>query len=233
MELMLVALVIGGLGWALFRGSASKTKQARSVKRQWRQAIKQRLSLTDFVHDGYAIGVNIQRRAVAFIRADGHGKWIPYDAVAGVELTPFYSRIEEGVSESTTRRGSQLIGAGIGAALAGPAGLVVGGLSGGARTESISSTSEFLSEMELKLRLLSDDEPLLKLRFSNRIDYDPETEKFDGGLDDLERIAARLATDIDSRKDKARAHDHSESFEQFSVAACPHVVEGWWSKTFG
>jgi hypothetical protein len=233
MELLLIVVLLAGTGWFLFRQSEDKTQTARSAHRQWRKAVREQLELTHAVHDGYTLGVNVRRRAVAVIDPHGQGKWIPYEAVAGVELTPFYTRVEQGTSEATTRRGAQLIGAGIGAAIAGPAGMVVGGLSGGTRTESFSTSSEFLSGMELKLRLLSEEEPLLKLRFEGKAGFNPDTKEFEGGLDELERIAARLATEIDCREQSTSASLRADAFDTFEVPARPEVGEGWWSQTFG
>ena len=232
-EFLLVLLLLGLGGWWLFSGSQSQTRDARSGQRRWRTAVEEQLGLADVIHDRITLGVNVRKRAIAVVRSNGHGKWIPFEAIAGVELTPFYTRIEEGTSETSTRRGSQLIGAGIGAAIAGPAGMVVGGLSGGSRTQSSSSSSEFLSEMEIKLRLFSEEEPLLKWRLSGPVDFDPETKQFEGGLDGLERIAARLATEIECRQTSAEAAKRVSSFETFTVSPLPVVEEGLWSKTFG
>jgi hypothetical protein len=86
--------------------------------------------------------------------------------------------------------------------------------------------------MELKLRLLSEQEPLLKLRFESKTELNPETGEFEGGLEGLERIAARLATDLECRGGAPElVSDHS--FEQFQVQQRPQVGEGWWSETFG
>lgn len=229
--LMLLLLLVGFL-WLRFQGSLQKTRLAKGVKRAWRKEVITELGLVDVVGRGRLLGVNLQRRALAIIGVNGSGKWIPYDAIAGVELTPFYSRIEEGGSETTTRRGTQLIGAGIGAAIAGPAGLVVGGLSGGSRTQTSSSSSDVLSSMELKLRLFSDVEPLLNLSFENEPDFNWETKTYEGGLDSLERIAARLATEIERRKARAKK-PRFDTFETISTKAAPHADEGWWSSTFG
>ena len=86
--------------------------------------------------------------------------------------------------------------------------------------------------MELKLRLLSEEEPLLKLRFSQNADFDPVAKQFEGGLDNLERIAARLATALQRRAVQVSPTLHTE-FDEFSVTSKPQMAEGWWSKTFG
>jgi hypothetical protein len=113
-----------------------------------------------------------------------------------------------------------LIGAGIGAAVAGPAGAVIGGLSGKTETFSHSSSSEYLDHVELKLRLLSNEVPVMKLTFGSDID-------------DVERIAARIATAIEHRGTDSSTPDLGAPFENFVVSAPPEFSVGWWKKTFG
>lgn len=233
MEFLLILLLLAGVIWLLFRQSSDKTSMSQTCQAQWRKEIENQLELTDVVFSGHLLGANRKKRALAHVRADGHGKWIPYNLVAGIELTPCYESIEEGSSVTTTRRGSQIIGAGIGAALAGPAGLIVGGLSGSTSTESRSRSSEYLSSMELKLRLYSEIDPLLKFSFENKFQFDPETNEYTGGLDGLERIAARLATEIDARPDAKSRPKTNTKLETFTVQARPAANEGWWSSTFG
>jgi hypothetical protein len=232
--LLILALVVGGIVLALVNASLAKADGVRQHQ-QWKRSTKETLGLADVAYGPVTLGINVDRRMLATIRRDGRGEWIPYDAVAGVELTPFYMRIDEGTSETTTHRGSQLIGAGLGAALAGPAGMIVGGLSGGSRTESFGSSSEFLSELELKIRLFSEQEPLLKLRFSvtELGQFDPVTKRLEGGPEDVERIAARLATELECRGPKKRATNAYRSFEQLTVATPTPVPKGWWQRTFG
>jgi hypothetical protein len=232
--LLIVGLAVGVIILAWTNASHARADGIR-LHQQWRRSTKEKLGLTDIAYGPVTLGVNVASRMLAIIRRDGNGEWIPYDAVAGVELTPIYRRIDEGTSETTTRRGSQIIGAGLGAAVAGPAGMIVGGLSGGTRTESFSSSSEFLSELELKIRLFNEHEPLLKLRFSvtDLAQFDPATKRLEGGADDLERIAARLATEVECRGPDKRGTNAYRSFEQLIVGGPPPVPKGWWQRTFG
>lgn len=122
----LVALVI--FGFIFMTGSNDK-----------RRAIERGLQdLPDF--DPVIIGIQNSmqseraldpaRRKLAIVQAPGRfereWRFVVYgsDDVAGVEL------VKDGVSITKTQRGSQLVGAAIGGTLLGPAGLIVGGLSG-------------------------------------------------------------------------------------------------------
>jgi hypothetical protein len=232
--LLILMLVCGTIVFVWLNSSQQRADGAR-LRREWRRSTKEQLGLNELAYGSTTLGSSTDRRALAVIRASGEGEWIPFDAVAGVELTPFYARIDEGTSETTTRRGPQLIGAGLGAVVAGPAGMIVGGLSGVTRTESFSSSSEFLSDLELKVRLFSDDKPLLKVRFSvsELIQFDPETQRLEGSSDDIDQITARLATEVQCREAVQPANKRVYSFEKLSVPPPPPVPKGWWQKTFG
>lgn len=233
---ILTALLIIGvpalLMWLMVNGSLGQTREARREASDWRKEVSAQLGLTDVAGSGNIVGVHLERHAFAFVKRDGTGKWVPFDAVAGVELTPFFSTFEEGTGETKTRRGSQLIGAGLGAAIAGPAGLIVGGLSGGSTSTHSSSSSEVLDAMELKVRLFSDAEPLMKINMANSLHFDPVSKQYEGELDGLERLAARLATEIE-RRGPSFEKPQFASFEAIAVKEAPRTQEGWWSSTFG
>lgn len=233
---LLIGLAIIGIPalllWMMVNGSLEQTREGRREASDWRKEISNRLGLTDVVGSGHIVGVNLERRSFAFIGADGTGKWVPFDAVAGVELTPIFSTFEEGTVETKTRRGAQLIGAGLGAAIAGPAGLIVGGLSGGSTATHSSSSTEVLDAMELKVRLFSDVEPLLKIHIENSLYFDPIAKHFEGGLESVERLAARLATEIE-RRDPSLKSPCFASFGTINVGRAPRTQEGWWSSKFG
>lgn len=233
---MLTALLILGvlalLIWLMVNGSVEKSRKAWREASNWRKEISAQLGLTDVAGSDNIVGVNLDRHAFAFVKRDGTGKWVPFNAVAGVELTPFFSTFEESTGETKTRRGSQLIGAGLGAAIAGPAGLIVGGLSGGSTTTHASSSSEVLDAMELKVRLFSEVEPLMKINLTNSYHLEPVSEHSTGGLDGLERLAARLATEIECRGSSFEKPNFA-SFEAIAVKEKPLTREGWWTSTFG
>ena len=130
-----------------------------------------------------------------------------------------YSTSNRSTSQTSTRRGSQLLGAGIGSAIAGPAGLIVGGLSGKTKTTTRGSSTESLSSLELKLRLRSDELPFVSLTFGWI------------GAGGVETIAARVANYLD--RNSPVADLEKQALRRFSVAPRPTVRPGWFTRTFG
>lgn len=113
-----------------------------------------------------------------------------------------------------------MLGAAVGGALAGPAGAVVGGLSGKTTTHSFSNSTRYLASLELRLKLRNDDMPGLKLLFD--------------GLESaaVEKFADRLLWEIEKRGPSSEARK-SVSFDTFNASPRPLVASGWWTRTFG
>lgn len=212
-------VLLGLLIWALVKSSTDRSNESRRALSEWTDQVKKQLQLSELVlNPQYGVGVDISGRRLAVLDANGEGSWIGFNRIAQVELIPFYTRRDESSSETSTRRGSQFLGAGIGAAVAGPAGLIVGGLSGKQTISTQGSSSEYLSKLELKLRLRSDRMPMLKIAFSEH-------------LDGVELMAARLANAVD--ESAGPAPPGSELLETFQVKCRPVVADGLWKRTFG
>lgn len=96
-----------------------------------------------------ALAIDLERKKLAIVRALGNSatEWrhfiYPFDEIVAVEL------VRNGSSIIKTQRGSQVAGAAIGGVLLGPAGLIVGGLSG-------SKTQQDMIE-KLSLRIYVND----------------------------------------------------------------------------
>ena len=165
-----------------------------SWNQSYRQSIDYAFSVAsthhvqDVVTDGvWTAGIDPDTRVLVIVGSKGRGHRFTYDHVASVELTPIYEHHDAGTATTTSNRGSQLISAGVGAAIAGPAGLVVGGLSGSRTTTHDSVSTAELDRIELKIRLYFDDLPVVKIVAPSY------------AATQAERLAARLANAIDQR----------------------------------
>lgn len=217
---MLLLLIVAFIVGVVVSNISKTTTAASDAYRTWSSKFVAAFGVEEVVRDlGHAIGASLCRRQLAIVNRGGHGRWIDFDQIAAVELTPIYDRIDQSTSQTTTRRGSQLIGAGLGAAVAGPAGLIVGGLSGNTTTETRGSSSQFLSRLELNLRIFDDAIPNLKLSITS-------------GYDEAERLAARLANIIDQRGTKYVPSSRSTD-STFITDPLPSMPRGWWQRTFG
>lgn len=218
---ILLVGAIGLLGFFLYKGSEATSDVARTQLAAWRERLKLDCELTTIIENArYAIGWDSKHQRLALIELTGDGSWIDLDRIRSVELERTYSQHHEGYTETRTGRGSQLVGAGVGAAIAGPAGLVVGGLSGKTFTETEGTSQQFLDSLTIKLRLRSTTLPLMSLGFSK-------------DFHEVEVVAAQISNAIEDRKEASSTVDASEPFPRFAATAQPQVQEGWWSKTFG
>jgi hypothetical protein len=108
---------------------------------------------------GRMIGLRTKSRKIVIKPQDGAVIELDYDALRSVTLTPVMSSYSESFGEVSTRRGSQLIGAGVGAAVAGPLGALVGGLTGGQKQQSSTTTLSSTDDLELEMFFRDDDLP--------------------------------------------------------------------------
>ena len=220
MEFVIVILIVVAVLTAMYSSSMDKTKRAYGSRNDWVKEVSSQLALTEFADDQrQSLGVNVARKKLAIIERDGSGIWVEFDRIAHIEIIPLYSTYHESTGQTSTRRGSQLFGAGIGAAIAGPAGLIVGGLSGKTETVTRGSSRESLTSLELKLRLRSEELPFVKMTFDWL------------NSDEVERIAARVANSLDQTSPVADLE--KQAFQRFSVAPRPTMRAGWWTRTFG
>jgi hypothetical protein len=111
------------------------------VRHQMNQDALRRNQEQEFVaaHQGWDVYISPYNRGVIGLNRDGAeivlgivsaSKRYPLSDVASVEV------LKDGASITSTNRGSQLVGAAVGDLLLGPAGLLLGGLSGSKRTRS-------------------------------------------------------------------------------------------------
>jgi hypothetical protein len=220
-ELLVIVLVLAGLFYALHASSNAKTAANRQAQTGWREAVRKELDLADFILGvGAAIGFDKSHGKIAVVQSTGAGHWIPIEGIRGVELHPIYETSETTLAETSTNRGSQLLGAAVGGAVAGPAGLVVGGLSGKTSTVAHTSSDTYLAALELRLKLRSDDMPGRKLRFEG------------AQCAVVEKFADRLAWEVEKRAPGADGQK-CHVFETLQAPAQPANVDGWWTRTFG
>ncbi len=220
--LVLLAGLIG-LVWLIVASQGAHTE----ANKKWVASIRLGHALPIIVYNGTtALGVNSDNRKIGVFRRDGDGYVLTGDHVRSVELTPIYQTVTDSTGETRTNRGSQLLSAGIGSAIAGPVGLLAGGLSGSTRNVSQSVSQQNLVSMEINVRFLSDEVPLVVIAT--------------GMVDDAREIAARLANMIDMRPAALDALPPVQSVqtvpltdEEFASLPLAPVQRGWWSRTFG
>jgi hypothetical protein len=182
----------------------------------------------DVVSDGTcAAGIDPSTGTLVVVGSDGSGHRFNYDHVASVELTPVYEHHDVGTSTTKVGRGSQLVSAGIGAAIAGPAGLVVGGLTGSKSTAISSVQTTELDRIELRVRLHCDDLPVFRIVASRH------------ALGEVERFAARLTNVIEKRNKvpeniakPLRVETILERDAQLPGQLATSSRKGWWARTF-
>lgn len=176
---------------------------------------------------GIVVGYDRDKRQMLLFRSDTNKAMVPINGIKEADLL-VTSHESGSTSVTTTNRGSQLAGGVVGAAVAGPLGMVVGGLSG---SQTTTSTNTVIETIELRFRLDSETLPMLKL-------------KLDGaGYPTAEKLVARLKNGIE-RGDVAESNDSDIGNGDFgaSVSAVLPVPpadvlaqqqKGWWQRTFG
>lgn len=136
---------------------------------------------------GTLLGLRADENLIIISSAGGTANPLPYSALRAVTLTPTIHSTSVSTGQSRTLRGSQLIAAGAGAALAGPVGILVGGLSGRQQHESTTYSSDRVTALELELFFRDDRLPRMSIVASGN--YGPLPLKQDAFKD----MAARLA----------------------------------------
>ncbi|WP_275790564.1 hypothetical protein [Pararhizobium gei] len=112
---------------------AGARKSLRTSARDWLDE-NQFKTYSVIFDTGDALGVDYDRRLVA-ISSAGLNKILKFDDVVSVEYS------ENGTTVSKTNRGSQALGAALGAATFGGVGAVIGGLSGSSQNQQTVSLS--------------------------------------------------------------------------------------------
>jgi len=173
------------------------------------------------------VGCNRDNRQLLLFRSDTNKAMVPINGIKEADL--LVTSHESGTTSVTsTNRGSQLASGVVGAAFAGPLGIVVGGLSG---SQTTTSTNTVIETIELRFRLDSEALPILKLKVDSV------------GYPTAERLVARLRNAME-RGDAAVSNYSDEGAGDFgaSVSAVLPVPPadilaqkqlGWWQRTFG
>jgi len=223
--------------------SSSNQRRLEESERAWVRSIKTSHQLPSIVYNQTtAVAFNISTKRIGVFQRNGDGYLLNADHLAAVEFKSEYMNFTSGIGETTTNRGSQLVSAGVGAAVAGPVGMLAGALSGSTQTQTHSSTQRVLTSASLQIRFFSDDMPVVAMATSM--------------VDEARQLAARFANIIDLRtsipSDLPPAqfvHTNmlttagitaSEEFaattapERIAAATPPESVRrGWWQRTFG
>lgn len=156
---VLTVTVVVAVTVLLLLASSVARKSLRTGAKEW-------LTSNDLVSymiaftPGDAIGLNYDKRIIGFA-SSGRNVMLPFSSMVSVEI------VENGSVVSKTSRGSQLLGAAVGGALAGSVGAIIGGLSGA------SSSRQKVSKISLNIITDSPDTPFLELK----VFHDVEIEK--------------------------------------------------------
>ena len=145
---------------------------------------------------GRMMGLRTKGRKIVIKPQNGSVIELDYDALRSVTLTPVMSSYSESSGEVSTRRGSQLIGAGVGAALAGPLGAVVGGLTGSQRQQTSTTTLSSTDDLELEMFFRNDELPRFIMHAGSRDSLGGSVMIPEVG-EGFKDMAARLANIID------------------------------------
>ena len=214
--------------------SVSNQNQRDASERLWSRSIAVRHQLPLVIYNRtMAIAFNSATKAIGVFQRNGDGYLLSGEHVAAVEFKSEYMNFTSGTGETTTNRGSQLVGAGIGAAVAGPVGMLAGALSGSTQTQAHSSTQQVLTSAGLEIRFFSEELPVVAITTSM--------------VDEARQLAARLAIIIDLRTnvpaDLPAAQlvhttmlnlEEAASLNKIAEPSAPEGIRrGWWQRTFG
>jgi hypothetical protein len=159
MLIVVIVVIVGGVAlmfWSMNENYNRRVKQETDVASRCKQ--ENGLDYAVVKAPAYFVGIRSADREIVVSTAEGRHV-LPFEKLRGVSLTPIMETVFESTGESHTNRGSQIIGAGLGAAVAGPAGLIVGGLSGSQSTASTSTSSAHVVDLELDLFFRDDNLP--------------------------------------------------------------------------
>jgi hypothetical protein len=188
--ILFIAAFVGG-----FRASTGRVQRQKQTLVDV-ESLKQELRLPFALLDpaGRLLGIRSAERTLVIRNGrEAELRELRYEHLLEVSLTATTSSQTETTGESTTPRTTQILSAGLGAAVAGPAGAVVGGLTAPQRHASTSRTSDNMDELQLELRLLDDALPRFTLQTGGPIvAYEVEQAFRDMG--------ARLANIVDTNR---------------------------------
>lgn len=149
--------------------------------------------------DSRMIGLRPASKQVVARTRDGTFVELTYKALRSVSLTPVLCTFSESSGQTTTRRGSQIIGASLGGVVAGPLGMVVGGLSGGQTHQSITTTNSSTGDLELEVFFRDDQLPRFAMHAGTPDGAGGSIMNPDLG-EAFKDMAARLANIIDAQR---------------------------------
>lgn len=223
MGIALLILAVIGFGALMSAALAGgRLAEQSRERRRWVASVRHHHDVKHVISDNHlAFGLDPARKRFVVVKRNGDGSLYSYDHIAAVLLTPTYITKISSTAETKSRRGSQIVSAGLGAAVAGPAGLVVGGLSGSTTTTTHGTSHEELQSLELEVRLFCDDQP----RTTISVDAADEKEARD--------FAARLANIIEQRVTQPAAMGAPIAIETELIdpEAMPRQ-KGWFARTF-
>lgn len=146
------------------------------------------------------VGINWSNEEIVAGGVTGSVNRFNFAQLADVEMEIGRYTVSEDDFQTTTDRGSQIIGAAAGGALFGPVGVVVGGLSGSKSTSGSSYSTEGISTIDLRMRFRDRAQPIIEIPFYN-VDRGPVyAEKQGERLDAARRFHACLSNILDEKK---------------------------------
>lgn len=112
-----------------------------------------------------AFGIAWGRKGVVFAEQDNETDLLPFDAVRDVTIEVDGMMVTESRNVTKTNRGSQLVSGAVGGALLGPAGILVGGLSGSSKTIGKAVETKNVQSVKLTIRTNDQTHPLRSFVF--------------------------------------------------------------------
>ncbi|TPG40519.1 hypothetical protein EAH79_11475 [Sphingomonas koreensis] len=138
----IIIIIVVGIAWAAVVGM--KLKKQRQAEDNTFFGEHQGWDIYVSAHDRGVVALDHKNRQMVVGKVTNHGQ-LPWSEITGVEIE------KNGQTISQTNRGSQAMGAAVGAVLLGPVGLLMGGLTGSKRNK------ERVNELTLKIMI---DDPL-------------------------------------------------------------------------
>lgn len=149
------------------------------------------------------VGINWSNEEIVAGAVSGNVNRFNFAQLADVEMEIGRYTVSEDDYQTTTDRGSQIIGAAAGGALFGPVGAVVGGLSGSKSTSGSRYSTEGISTIDLRMRFRDRAHPIIEIPFYN-VDRGPVyAEKQGERLDAARRFHACLSNILEEKKKSA------------------------------
>lgn len=135
---------------------------------------------------------------------------IPFANVESATVEVDGTTVTNTTSATRTNRGSQLGGAVAGGLLLGPAGLLVGGLSGSSRTKGRSTETRFIKSVTLTVRVKDRANPLRRIDFMSAFSGKPTSP---GVVEATQKVAhyhallSQIIADNEAATDRSRGDD--------------------------